>query len=100
MPTVMVGGRPESASELEYFLATLPEGTPVEWSGSRSPGTPSGGVGVLLFTWWYDGVVAEIDSGGRRIRLHPDSDSGLRVTRLEDARLPCGRNLVADGSHI
>ena len=78
---VTVGDARTEVNEAEWFIATLPKNTPIEWDGERL-GPPSG-VGVFAYSWFYDGVIAEVDMGGRRVTLHP-SFGGLSVRRLSD----------------
>lgn len=85
---VLVGGIPGvcepakvEVNEAEWLVATLEPGTPIEWEGERL-GLKSG-VGVFLYSWLYDGVMAVVDAGGRRVTLHP-AFGGLTVRRLED----------------
>jgi hypothetical protein len=86
---VVVGDATVEVSPVEFLLATLPKGTPVEWSGNTAgfpDGLPESGVGVLLFTWFYDGVIGEVDCGGRRGALRPGPNKSLAVNVLADTR--------------
>ena len=75
---VTVGDAKVPVNEEEWRVARLPRDTPVEWSGRKRE--PAAGVGVLLYSWFYDGVIAEIDSGGKRVTLCPGWDgSKIRV---------------------
>ena len=91
-----------TASEAEYAIATMPDNTPIEWGGGGSPGGPFGGgepstgVGILLYSWWYDGVIAEVQTGGRRIGLFA-ARKGFWVKRLDDLTRLEGPGLNGDG---
>lgn len=78
---VTVGDARVGVKEEEWQVARLPRNTPVEWSGCKR--APESGVGVFLYSWFYDGVIAEIDCGGKRVVLHPGWD-GSKVRALAD----------------
>lgn len=103
---VQVGGAEVSVNENEYILAQMPRNTPIEWGGPEIPfDIPFDsaeselvltrykgrkhpyGVGVLLFTWFYDGVTAKVQMGHKEITLWPASwPAGAWVRALPPER--------------
>ena len=101
--TVTVGDYPCPVSEAEYILATMPNNTPIEWGGGEPPNemfggsAPSNGVGVLLYTWFYDGVVGEVQAGGRRVALWAAHSKSFWVRPLADLSRLEGPGMNGDG---
>lgn len=69
MPHVIVGGTKTECRWAEYIASRLSEGQPVRFR--LKPGMLCGavreGVGVFQYSWWYDGVNANIDCGGKTV---------------------------------
>lgn len=88
--TVKVGNAPVEVTEAEWLFATSPPGTPVEWEcrPDAAIGGPPRGTGILLGTYYWDGVHARVSAGGRTLTLCPALDRNFRAARLDDtARL-------------
>jgi hypothetical protein len=93
---VKVGDALVQVNALEWFIVHLPPNTPVEWFGAKWE-KPSAGVGIFLYSWFYDGVVAEIDANGRRLALHPATNPDLCIRVLEDTSRLCCQGMHGDG---
>lgn len=103
MPSVMVGDAPCKVSDAEYFFACLPKNTPIEWgnygnaSSLFSAKEIPAGVGVFLYSWFYDGIVAEVMVGQKRIALHPSFYKDFWVKELTDVSGLEGEGCNGDG---
>ena len=96
MPTVMVGGAKVRVNWLEYYFAILPKGSPVEVTVRPVkthlpwPNTFRSFCGTFRFSWNYDGIIGEFESGGKKIHIYGDMERNrVKVRRLKDmSRLP------------
>lgn len=94
---VKVGQATVDVSDVEYLLATMPKNTPIEWSGGGTwhDEIPAG-VGMFLFSSYYDGVNGHVDMNGRRIVLMPSCFPELRVAVLLDTKRLDGTGMHGD----
>ena len=84
MPKIIVGdSQPFSVPWREYVAAIMPKNTPVEFWDEDFYGKKEHDVGIFLYSWHYDGVIAELDCNGVRKHLW-FGDGNAKIRRLCD----------------
>ncbi len=92
VPKVMVGDAVVRVSWAEMFFALLPENTPIRWRKLPqvfllfANTAPESGEGVFLYSWFYDGVIAEVEADGKRFPIMCGLHDKIVVRRVERPR--------------